>query len=104
MIQFKAASAVLAFIALLAFQVVTPAYFLPPDAEIEMDYQAHLAGHDRFQKHETARPVGQPEPCCDAGSVVDLTEGDVDRDPIGEPGAASLGPAGPMDHVDDLPG
>jgi FtsP/CotA-like multicopper oxidase with cupredoxin domain len=49
MIQFKAVSAVLAFIALLAFQVVTPAYFLPPDAEIEMDYQGHLAGHDRPQ-------------------------------------------------------
>ena len=46
MIQFKAASAALAFIALLAFQVVTPAYFLPPDAEIETDYQGHLADHD----------------------------------------------------------
>ena len=45
MIQFKAASAVLAFIALLAFQVVTPAYFLPPDAVIETDYQGHIDEH-----------------------------------------------------------
>ena len=46
MIQFKAASAALAFIALLAFQVATPAWFLPPDAEVELDYQGHLADHD----------------------------------------------------------
>ena len=57
MIQFKAASAVLAFIALLAFQVVTPAYFLPPDAEVEIDYQGHLAAHD------------EPELFCEPGGA-----------------------------------
>ena len=49
MIQVKAASAALAFIALLAFQVATPAWFLPPDAEVELDYQGHLADHDGSQ-------------------------------------------------------
>ena len=49
MIQFKTASAALAFIALLAFQVATPAWFLPPDAEVELDYQGHLADHDGSQ-------------------------------------------------------
>ena len=45
MIQLKAAGAALTFIALLAFQVVTPAYFLPPDAVIETDYQGHIDEH-----------------------------------------------------------
>ncbi len=45
MIQFKAASTTLAFISLLTFQIVTPAYFLPPDAEIVTDYQGHTTEH-----------------------------------------------------------
>jgi hypothetical protein len=45
MIQLKAAGAALTFIALLAFQVVTPAYFLPPDAVIETDYHGHIDEH-----------------------------------------------------------
>ncbi len=45
MIQLKAPGAALTFIALLAFQVVTPAYFLPPDAVIETDYQGHIDEH-----------------------------------------------------------
>lgn len=45
MIQFKAVSTTLAFISLLTFQIVTPAYFLPPDAEIVTDYQGHTTEH-----------------------------------------------------------
>jgi FtsP/CotA-like multicopper oxidase with cupredoxin domain len=44
-IQLKAAGAALTFIALLAFQVVTPMYFLPPDAVIVTDYQGHTDEH-----------------------------------------------------------
>ena len=46
MIQFKAIFAALTFIALLVFQIVTPAWFFPPDVEVELDYQGHIAEHD----------------------------------------------------------